>query len=123
IGVIDRAGIERDQIVEAAAIEWQIFDFALTNEPGYRCRRRVDQRSLGRNGYFLCEISDLEFQIDDGFLSDGQGDSRSHGSAEPRLFAPDFLRADRQRENSVISRLIRRDCSCRAGFEILYDDG
>src|SRR5207253_6244959 len=71
---------------------------------------------------FLGKISNLKPQIDDGFLSNGQSNSRLHGSPETRLLGTHFLQPDRQRKHSVTSSLVRCYRSQSAGFEILYID-
>ena len=122
VGVIDRSGIQRDQIVKASAVERQVFHFTFSNESCHRCGRRIDERSLQRNRYLLREFTDLELQIDDGLLTDRQIDSGAYGSAESRLLRSNVVRTHGQREGSVIAHLVGHNRACRAGFDIFHSD-
>ncbi len=66
--VVDRAGIQRDQVVEAAAVERQILDLALAHHAGNGGRGGVDHRDFFGDGDLLGELADFEPQVHHGFL-------------------------------------------------------
>src|SRR6185312_12698696 len=62
--VIDRAGIERNQTIEASTVEREVFNFALPDYAGHAGGSRVDQRGLFGNRHLLDNIANLKPYID-----------------------------------------------------------
>ena len=64
------ARVERDQIIEAAAIERQILHFLLIDHAGNGRRGGVDNGSLRGNRYLLQEAADFETHVHYRILAD-----------------------------------------------------
>ncbi len=86
--VVDDAGVQGHQIVEAAAVERQVLHFALSDESRNRGRGGVDHGGLFGDGHFLREIANLEPQIHHRFLPDHQIDAVANLGLEAGLFGP-----------------------------------
>ena len=74
-GVVDDAGIEREELIVAAAVERQVFDLALADQAGDIFGGDLDDAGVGRNFDGLMNVADLEREIDFVALADGEGDA------------------------------------------------
>ena len=121
--VVDGAGIEGDQVIEAAAIERQILHLALAHHAGDRRGGGVDDGRLLGDRHLGDELADLELEVDARVLSDPEIDAGAVDGLESRLFDFDFLRSERQGKDRVTAGAIGlHDAGC-AGFEARNGDG
>jgi hypothetical protein len=115
--------VEGHQIVEAAAVERQLFDLALIHQSGNGSGSGVDQGSVSGHGDFFGDRSDLQPQVSDGLLSNRQVDSQTDRRFESVFLSADFLLANRHRDDSVGSPLVGCGSSRGSGIHRLYGDG
>ena len=73
--VVHDAGIEREQLVVAAAIERQIFDLAFADEAGDVLGGDLNHTAFGGNFHCLMNVANLKGEIDLFALADDKGDS------------------------------------------------
>ena len=71
----------------------------------------------------LHKLADLELQVHDGFLSDGQVDAGADDRLETGLFRFQFLLADGQGEHVEVAISIADYGSGGAGFDAFHCDG
>src|SRR6266516_3111674 len=67
--VVDRAGVQRDQVVEAASVEWQLLHRALPHQPRNGGWRGVHNGRFFEDGDGF-DVANLELQLNDGILAD-----------------------------------------------------
>src|SRR5579871_4262035 len=120
--VIDSAGVESDQVVEAAAIQGQILDLALVDDSRDRSGCGVHYGSFGGHGHLLDQFADLELQINNGILANLEVDASPHRRFEPGLLRLDLMLADRKRRDAKVTGFIGgNDAGC-SGLQILHRD-
>ena len=107
--VIDGPGIEGDQIVEAAAIERKIFDFAFAHDAGDGGCGSVDNGRFSGDDDLLDHVAQFQTQIQFHFLAYFQIDSSAYSGLEAVLFGANFLRTYGKSEKAKIAGIIR-DC-------------
>src|SRR5262249_2579697 len=60
VRVIDGAGVQCDEVVEAASIERELFDLTLTDQTGHGRCSCIDEWTVGRNGDLLSHIANYQ---------------------------------------------------------------
>ena len=91
--VVDGPGVEGDQVIEAASVEGELFDLALSDDSGDWRGGGVDWRRLFGDGHLLLERADFESKIYDGGLADYEMDAGARRGGEALLLGSHFLGA------------------------------
>ena len=100
--VIDGAGIEGHQIVEAAAVEGEILDLAFADHAGDRGSGGIDDRRFFGDRHLGDEFAHLKLEVDARILSHAQVDAGAVDGLEAGLLDLDFLGPEREREDAVV---------------------
>ena len=116
-------GIERDQIIETAAIERQILHFLLVDHTGHRRRGGVDDGRLRGNRYFLREGADFQHHVHHRILAHFKIDAGAHHRLESLFRRTHLLRPERQWASVIVAVRVREDGPFGAGFDAGNRDG
>jgi hypothetical protein len=121
IGVIDRAWIESDELIIAAAVQRKLLHLPLIDKPGGLLRRDIDGRRSGIYHHTLCNGADGEGDVNLVALTHGEHDARKLLATESCASDRDVVAADSERRGRVPAIAASDQRTFRAGLRVVDD--
>ncbi len=117
-GEIDDAGIEREQLIEASAVERQILNLELADDS--RCIGGGDghDRRIALHRHLLAGFANLQRQIHRRALIDSQFNAGSDRLLETGFLGVNLVLPNRQRGNLIVAHAVGHGFADRSGFRV-----
>ena len=116
---IHDAGVEREEQVVAAAVQRKIFDGLFADQAADVAGSGANHGSVTANGNLGSDGTDLQTQVDVGFLADDEIDSGMNSVAKTGLAATHFIFTDGKSEQKVAAEVVRSSGAARTGLKFL----
>ncbi len=116
------AGLEERELLKRAAVEGELADLLLADQPAHRARGQVDLGGVGLHDQFLRALADLEPHTHDRVLADGEANPAASHALESRQREVDLVLAGGEERHGVAPRRIRGSLVDGAGGDAAHGD-